>query len=1713
MASGTRASRYWFGATLALLVAFAGCDAQSGLDSIAGRSVPGVASAKSLSAHYVEVSFSGKAGSDAASPARYDIRDAEGRRLDVSAVELVDNNSKALLTTATQDVIPYSLRVDRTPTGVGGVTETNVPEVQFAGDNGPEPCILYAVALTNTSVLLTFDLVMEAATTQVKDYYEILPDLKINSAVLDPAAKRTVVLNTASMLNTDYNVRITNVRSGPSAYYLIDPVCNNAAFNGIPPLDNVAPKLVKAEVKGYEEILLTFNEPLGHHADDVANYSISPPLPVVAAIPNEWGTQVTLRVLPLTAGVNNTVTVVDVEDRSANVIDPTANSANFMIPADEAIKPQIVSAVALDCQTILVTFSEPMADNAGDPANYSVDPALAIISAQLSDFKTQVLFTTQPLQSNVEYTMTAQNLEDSVGNPIDPAADEATFECQAGANTDALGPLPRIVGAFSMNNTTVIVGYDRPMGDSAIVPSNYFIVQTEVNPEVGTLAISDAEFPGDDRTLVQLTTSSQNEVTYQVSAIGVRDEQGNPLAPKIGFNGLILVDPSSAIFPGTPPGAAELVDTDEDGILDNEELRGRTIVITLLNGEKVERQVTSSPFLGDTDDDGLDDYTERTLNTNPRDPDTDGDVLTDEREFNLFYCDPTKQDSDGDGTDDGLEVNFFKTAPLLADTDGDGFDDGKELYELSRNPNLADLPRPNIKADNIRLLINEKYSFTDSTGQTVSTSSSSQTTLTQSNETKFSTSDTDVLKVGAEVSLEISASPSLTIGGSFGAEWTTQTTTESSQSAQQQYQNSISKSREISTTRQVTREIVGASVSATVTIVNEGDIAFTIGNIEVSALQQGGPNRSKFIPIATLVPSGGNNSFNLGPLIPERGPFIFSNTDVFPNLVEDLMRAPRGLVLKVANFDMTDEFGRNFAFTSQEVNDRTAAINIDFGDGRVERFRVATYGGLDDAGYGGPAGDFVGGFSDIGETAGIPLDFALQAILKYTKNPSDPDSIVAGENGVANTVAGGDDVQEIPPGTTGLDDRAVVVSAGVNGVLNSTPASDDQEANTEGYDTSASCNEFTRERIVEPLALGDGIANTAKLLGSDDIQAIAVGTPVAPGTTIINPGVNGILDTVQQGDDIRRGPGDPCLSNAECPNGACDGREVLTRFDNSQTGSRNRFWIALTSDKLPVGTDFGNVNLQPGFVILLAFIQDIDRDGLPAQEEYVHGSNDRDKDTDDDGLGDFAEVRLGWIVDLPQAPYQAYPDPRLADSDGDGASDPAEMTAKTDPRLPDTDLDGVEDDIEITDNTSTWNSLCSGAAWQARSSDDSLEVTNLDPLNEDSDGDGLDDGRELELGTCPLDRQDGPQFLDTDEDGLTDADEATPRTIQYWACNGVFTNVPSVTTDPTNGDTDFDGLPDLLEVGSASLGVPGLGSNPRDVDTDDDGLLDFDEFRDFALFRHLSSEFPGYFLDEGSSQRIGTSPRDCDTDGDTLTDTFEHEGDWLVLAFGDESSRTVQSDPRLFDTDLDGVDDGREFRGRDNNGATPADAMDPTDPDTDGDDRTDGEELNVNSDPLRPDIHLVARVVAIRDVDSGNIDFSIRVRQPVEGITRTVMNDTRLLQGNPSIGTLVTQSCVDWWSTGTFWFNVFVPSFFQNSFEANPMSFGLPLGHPLVIEGEWKKVDSTNCPGNIVTLNCDATFSEQVDSNTLLQTGFISKTIEFNEGNCKAKVTLEITAD
>jgi|GEM_PF-6378396 len=163
------------------------------------------------------------------------------------------------------------------------------------------------------------------------------------------------------------------------------------------------------------------------------------------------------------------------------------------------------------------------------------------------------------------------------------------------------------------------------------------------------------------------------------------------------------------------------------------------------------------------------------------------------------------------------------------------------------------------------------------------------------------------------------------------------------------------------------------------------------------------------------------------------------------------------------------------------------------------------------------SGSVVELFIDVENTGNVPLDVTLydemESVCGGTKFVYQ--AILAGANGLCNTVKAGDDIQYVavnqPAGPGGI-----VILPGPNGRLDSNPAGDDVRFNPQ-----LSVTVWRWQLGI--FDGGNGIAETPKRVGSDDVQVIAVGASAPPFCEIVQPGQNEILDTITtSGDDVRR---------------------------------------------------------------------------------------------------------------------------------------------------------------------------------------------------------------------------------------------------------------------------------------------------------------------------------------------------------------------------------------------------------------------------------------------------------------------------------------------------------------------------------------------------------------------------------------------------------------
>lgn len=234
--------------------------------------------------------------------------------------------------------------------------------------------------------------------------------------------------------------------------------------------------------------------------------------------------------------------------------------------------------------------------------------------------------------------------------------------------------------------------------------------------------------------------------------------------------------------------------------------------------------------------------------------------------------------------------------------------------------------------------------------------------------------------------------------------------------------------------------------------------------------------------------------------------------------------------------------------------------------------------------------------------------------------------------------------------------------------------------------------------------------------------------------------------------------------------------------------------LAITQD-----TNFINITgIENIVAVFIADNPDLDGDGCLNVDEITAGTLPNNPDTDGDGQNDCIEIGADPLnpTDTDGDGVIDALESSLTDSDGDGVNNEADP-ANTDPCIPnntapncDFDGDGLTYSEEIANGT------------------------NYD--NPDTDADGISDGTEVANGSDPINPCDPDDSsadcqIDTDNDGLTDAQEAV------------------LCSSPTVADTDGDGIIDGVELTN--------GSNPCDPCSPDNSSADC------ALGIHIPTAF------------------------------------------------------------------------------------------------------------------------------------------------------------------------------------------------------------------------------------------------------------------------------
>ncbi len=362
-----------------------------------------------------------------------------------------------------------------------------------------------------------------------------------------------------------------------------------------------------------------------------------------------------------------------------------------------------------------------------------------------------------------------------------------------------------------------------------------------------------------------------------------------------------------------------------------------------------------------------------------------------------------------------------------------------------------------------------------------------------------------------------------------------------------------------------------------------------------------------------------------------------------------------------------------------------------------------------------------------------------------------------------------------------------------------------------------------------------------------------------------------------------------------------DGIELYLGTDPSRVDTDNDLvldgdeWFKFMTDPLNPDTDYDGVKdyWELFFSHSNPHSADSDSDGISDYEEiYIYGTDPVDEDSDNDDLSDLDEL-------------VAYgTNPMDCDSDHDGLRDGEEiLTFHTNPNSKDTDSDSL-----LTPNAE-------GNPTFLLTDYDEIYVYHTNPRSMDTDNDSLIDSWELYLrygdfsaisqANIPLD----PNNNDTDFDGIPDGKELIIQSIEIlvYPFTGYIVIYP-FSSSPVSADTDNDKIgdkyeidhhmrPDLSDSDNDTLSdfseIYQHRTNPIKNDTDGDGISDANETTAYTS---------GIGSSSGFIPRFTTSAFDPDTDGDGWPDGLE-------IFASDGDARYNPNDP---DVNTNGIPDGYE---------------------------------------------------------------------------------------------------------------------------------------------------------------------------------------------------------
>jgi hypothetical protein len=398
-------------------------------------------------------------------------------------------------------------------------------------DDKLKPEFVSALLTDPNTVVVTFSELLDD--TYNMPEAEFKGDIAVSTATVNPGNKAEVILNLSS---TELNGVAINLDLDANA--VRDIAGNNSADDNTNPIDDgIAPSFVKAETITVSTIEVTFDEDVQGSIDETL-FSASG-LTISSA--SNSGSVVTLN-LGVNIGTGYSandlaLSLGAVKDVEGNNV-PASAGNNI----DDKIKPEFVSALLTDPNTVVVTFSELLDDTYNMPeAEFKGDISTSLATVNPGN-KTEVILNLSSTETNglaINLDLDANAVRDLAGNN---SADDNT-------NPITDGIAPSFVKAETITVSTIELTFDEDVqgsiDETLFSASGLTIASATESGNVVTLNLGTDIDPGYSASDLALSLGAVKDITGNNIAASAGNNIDDKIKPE--FVSALLTDPNTVV--------------------------------------------------------------------------------------------------------------------------------------------------------------------------------------------------------------------------------------------------------------------------------------------------------------------------------------------------------------------------------------------------------------------------------------------------------------------------------------------------------------------------------------------------------------------------------------------------------------------------------------------------------------------------------------------------------------------------------------------------------------------------------------------------------------------------------------------------------------------------------------------------------------------------------------------------------------------------------------------------------------------------------------------------------------------------------------------------------------------------------------------------------------------------------------------------------------